>query len=173
MFFFKYIIRQIIRKLIRYLKWHNTHIQDDLRSLQTRRWALALIYYYRSILCYCWVRFVGSLTPTLENFWERPLNVWKGHQQKTIPALRSEEQVPALGVPPGALKCRQHTPSPTLFIIDRYLSSNFNGARRLTGKAEGIVFTPSRFDQVRQRISPLKGASREWGGSGRFSARVC
>ena len=54
--------------------------------------------------------------PTFESFWNEGLNVWIGHQQKTIPALRSEEQVPALGVPPGVRRCRQHTP-PTLYLF--------------------------------------------------------
>ena len=34
-----------------------------LTDRQIRRWALALIYYYRSILCYCWGSTVKSFTP--------------------------------------------------------------------------------------------------------------
>ena len=62
---------------------------------------------------------------------------------------------------PGGWKVPTTYPPYPLFILHRYLSSNFNGARRFTGKAEGIVFTPSKFDQVRQRIGPLKGAQGE------------
>lgn len=54
--------------------------------------------------------------PPLQNFLGKALVVWIGHQQKTIPALRSEEQVPALGVPPGVGRCRQHTP-PTIYLF--------------------------------------------------------
>ena len=54
--------------------------------------------------------------PYFGKFCRRSLVVWIGHQQKTIPALRSEEQVPALGVPPGVRRCRQHTP-PTLCLF--------------------------------------------------------
>lgn len=108
-----------------------------LTDRQIRRWALALIYYYRSILYYCWGRFVGNLnpTPTLESFWERPLNVWIGHQQKTIPALRSEEQVPALGVPPGVGRCRQRTPLP-LCLMRRHLFALAWADAKGTGDAE-------------------------------------
>ena len=45
---------------------------------QIRRWALALIYYYRSILYYCWGDTVKSFTPpTFESVWSEGLNVWK------------------------------------------------------------------------------------------------
>ena len=54
--------------------------------------------------------------PPFEKFLGEGLVVCIGHQQKTIPALRSEEQVPVLGVPPGVGRCRQHTP-PTLYLF--------------------------------------------------------
>ena len=146
---------------------------DDLRLLQTRRWALALIYYYRSILCYRWVRFVGNLTPTLKNFWDEGLVVWIGHQQKTIPALRSEEQVPVLGVPPGVGRCRQHTPPYVFYFAPALVCSGLGGCegyRRCRGESGNLspggesfrlYSPPQRFDQVRQCMSPLKGAQGE------------
>ena len=140
MFFFKYIIRQIIRKLIRHLKQHNTHIrnkatygcytpEDGLQPLYT------ILEVYYVIVGYGLSEILYP-PPTQKSFWERPLNIWIGHQQKTIPALRSEEQVPALGVPPGVSTGRQHTPPYPLFILVPLFAScgkDFTGLQRILG----------------------------------------
>ena len=50
-------------------RWNSMEWQSKIAH--TRRWALALIYYYRSILCYCWGSTVKSFTtPLFENFAE-------------------------------------------------------------------------------------------------------
>ena len=76
--------------------------------------------------------------PPFEKFWGRGLVVWIGHQQKTIPALRSEEQVPALGVPPGVGRCRQRTPPYPLFICTGTCSVTSTVFERLRGKRKGL-----------------------------------
>ena len=130
---------------------------------RTRRWALALIYYYRSILYYSFGSTVKSFTPpSFENFWNEGLNVWKQEgynyfyfvslermdrspiENNTRPTLRGTSTC-FRGSPGGFNRPTTYPPLPFVYL-HRYLSSNFNGVRTLTGKAERIVFTPSRFD---------------------------
>lgn len=87
------------------------------------------------------------------------------------------------GAPGGVRRCGQRTPPYPFFNATALVCSGLGGCqgyRRCRGESGNlsprrklqIIFTPSRFVQVRQCMSPLKGARRKQRGSGRFSARV-
>ena len=118
-----------------------------LTDRQTRRWALALIYYYRSILCYCWGSTVKSFTPPhfLKILGKRLGCMDRSPiENNPRPTLRGTST--CFRGSPGGWKVPTTYPPLPFIYLHRYLSSNFNGVRTLTGKAEGIVFTPSRFN---------------------------
>ena len=107
------------------------------------------------------------LPPSFESFWGEGLVVWIGHQQKTIPALRSEEQVPALGVPPGGWKVPTTYPPYPLFILAPLFASVVTtvkvcrGCCSLLGNLSPVgrkllYYVPCRFSSGVARHSSLR-----------------
>ena len=134
--------------------------------LQTRRWALALIYYYRSILCYCWGSTVKSFTPPhLWKFLERRLERMDRSpiENNSRPTLRGTST--CFRGPPGGSKVPPTYPPPTSFTLHRHLFALAWADARVTGDAEEKAVTFRRGESF-WLYSPPQSPSRGTRGNG-------
>ena len=103
------------------------------RLLHIRRWALALIYYYRSILYYCWVRFVGNLThPYLEKFLGTTFERMDRSPIENNPRPTLRGTSTCFRGSPGGSKVPTTYPPYPLFYSSALLSSSLRAVRTLT-----------------------------------------